>query len=125
MSKPTKDVTIEEITQNTEELFFDDEKNPISKKAYKKLQKDKEKAERKSATATKLAAEKAERESKVLPLKLGRLRILNPSLQQSALQLNYSSKQRLPFVYYNRVQLYNASNSGRLADRIAERTAQK
>lgn len=60
-----------------------------------------------------------------LPLKLGRLRILNPSLQQSALQLNYSSKQRLPFVYYNRVQLYNASNSGRLADRIAERTAQK
>lgn len=47
-------------------IYKSDEKNPISKKAYKKLQKDKEKAERKSATATKLAAEKAERESKVV-----------------------------------------------------------
>ncbi|KAG0761956.1 hypothetical protein G6F57_006143 [Rhizopus arrhizus] len=65
MSKSTKDVTVEEIAQNTKELIFDDGKTPISKKAYKKLQKDKEKAERKSATATKLAAEKAERESNV------------------------------------------------------------
>lgn len=47
-------------------IYKSDGKTPISKKAYKKLQKDKEKAERKSATATKLAAEKAERESNVV-----------------------------------------------------------
>lgn len=38
---------------------------------------------------------------------------------------NYSSEQRLLFVYYNRVKLYNAAKSGRLAGGIAERTAQK
>ncbi|KAI7865559.1 hypothetical protein BDF14DRAFT_1823102 [Spinellus fusiger] len=58
MSEPTKD-PVEDITQKTEELFFDDEGKPISKKAFKKLQKDKEKAERKASTAAKLAEEKA------------------------------------------------------------------
>ncbi|KAG1328514.1 hypothetical protein G6F62_008114 [Rhizopus arrhizus] len=38
---------------------------------------------------------------------------------------NYNSEQRLLFVYYNRVKLYNAAKSGRLAGGIAERTAQK
>ncbi|KAG1350098.1 hypothetical protein G6F62_003375 [Rhizopus arrhizus] len=38
---------------------------------------------------------------------------------------NYSNEQKLPFVYYNRVKLYNAAKSGRLAGGIAERTAQK
>ncbi|KAI9476452.1 MAG: hypothetical protein EXX96DRAFT_487048 [Benjaminiella poitrasii] len=34
-------------------------------------------------------------------------------------------EQRLLFVYYNRVKLYNAAKSGRLAGGIAERTVQK
>jgi aspartyl-tRNA synthetase len=44
-------------------MWLSDEGKPISKKAFKKLQKDKEKAERKAATAAKLAAEKAERDA--------------------------------------------------------------
>ncbi|KAI9484108.1 MAG: hypothetical protein EXX96DRAFT_617057 [Benjaminiella poitrasii] len=38
---------------------------------------------------------------------------------------SYSSKQKLLFVYYNRVKLFNAVKSNRLAGGIAERTAQK
>ncbi|CAO3684574.1 unnamed protein product [Rhizopus stolonifer] len=63
MSQPTQDPAVEEITQKTEELFFDDAGQPISKKAFKKLQKDKEKADRKAATAAKIAAEKAEKDA--------------------------------------------------------------
>jgi hypothetical protein len=37
----------------------------------------------------------------------------------------YSNEQKLLFVYYNRVKLFNAAKSGRLAGGIAERTAQK
>jgi aspartyl-tRNA synthetase len=44
-------------------MWLSDEGKPISKKAFKKLQKDKEKAERKAATAAKLASEKAERDA--------------------------------------------------------------
>ncbi|KAI9360541.1 hypothetical protein BD770DRAFT_441865 [Pilaira anomala] len=62
MSAPAQD-PVEEVTQKVEELFFDDEGKPITKKAFKKLQKDKEKAERKAATAAKIAAEKAERDA--------------------------------------------------------------
>ncbi|GAA5810585.1 Aspartate--tRNA ligase, cytoplasmic [Mucor flavus] len=62
MSAPTQD-PVEEVTQKIEELFFDDEGKPITKKAFKKLQKDKEKADRKAATAAKIAAEKAERDA--------------------------------------------------------------
>ena len=36
---------------------------------------------------------------------------------------NYSNEQKLLFVYYNRVKLYNAAKSGRLAGGIAEQTA--
>ncbi|KAI9279891.1 hypothetical protein BY458DRAFT_501996 [Sporodiniella umbellata] len=38
---------------------------------------------------------------------------------------NYSNEQKLLFVYYNRVKLFNAAKSGRLAGGIAERTVQK
>ncbi|GAA5798168.1 hypothetical protein EDC94DRAFT_639647 [Helicostylum pulchrum] len=62
MSAPAQD-PVEEVTQKIEELFFDDEGKPITKKAFKKLQKDKEKADRKAATAAKIAAEKAERDA--------------------------------------------------------------
>ncbi|KAI8992543.1 hypothetical protein BDB01DRAFT_778797 [Pilobolus umbonatus] len=71
MSTPAKD-PVEDITQKTEELFFDDSGKPISKKAYKKLQKDKEKAERKAATAAKIAAEKAERDANNVDCSAGR-----------------------------------------------------
>ncbi|PHZ07671.1 uncharacterized protein RHIMIDRAFT_273902 [Rhizopus microsporus ATCC 52813] len=37
----------------------------------------------------------------------------------------YFSEQKLLFVYYNRVKLFNAAKSGRLARGIAELTAQK
>ncbi|KAI9470112.1 MAG: hypothetical protein EXX96DRAFT_492081 [Benjaminiella poitrasii] len=37
----------------------------------------------------------------------------------------YSNEQKLLFVYYNRVKLFNAAKSGGLAGGIAERTAQK
>lgn len=42
---------------------YSDAGKPITKNAFKKLQKDKEKAERKAATAAKIAAEKAERDA--------------------------------------------------------------
>ncbi|KAI9358757.1 hypothetical protein BD770DRAFT_386898 [Pilaira anomala] len=45
--------------------------------------------------------------------------------QQIKLYKSYSNKQKLLFVYYNRVKLFNAAKSGRLAGGIAERTAQK
>lgn len=45
--------------------------------------------------------------------------------KQSSHYRNYSSEQKLLFVYYNRVKLLNAAKSGRLAGGIAERTAQK
>lgn len=38
---------------------------------------------------------------------------------------SYSNEQKLLFVYYNRVKLFSAAKSGRLAGGIAERTAQK
>jgi uncharacterized protein (UPF0333 family) len=44
-------------------FVYSDAGKPITKKAFKKLQKDNEKAERKAATAAKMAAEKAEREA--------------------------------------------------------------
>lgn len=45
-------------------MFLDsDEGKPISKNAYKKLQKEKEQAEKRAATAARIAAEKAEREA--------------------------------------------------------------
>lgn len=37
----------------------------------------------------------------------------------------YSNEQKLLFVYYNRVKLFNAEKSARFAGGIAERTAQK
>ncbi|KAI9470686.1 MAG: hypothetical protein EXX96DRAFT_653783 [Benjaminiella poitrasii] len=37
----------------------------------------------------------------------------------------YSNEQKLLFVYMNRVKLFNAAKSGRLASGIAERTTQK
>ncbi|GAN11592.1 hypothetical protein MAM1_0733d11165, partial [Mucor ambiguus] len=63
MSAPAQDPAVEDITQKTKEVYLDDAGKPITKNAYKKLQKDKEKAERKAATAAKIAAEKAEREA--------------------------------------------------------------
>jgi hypothetical protein len=38
---------------------------------------------------------------------------------------DYSNEQKLLFVYYNRVKLFNAAKSDRLAGGIAERTAKK
>ncbi|KAI8887820.1 aspartyl-tRNA synthetase [Backusella circina FSU 941] len=72
MSAPAQDPAVEEKPQKTEEQFFDDEGKPISKKAFKKLQKDKEKADRKAATAAKLAAEKAERDANSVDVSEGR-----------------------------------------------------
>ena len=37
----------------------------------------------------------------------------------------YSNEQKLLFVYYNRIKLFNAAKSGRLVGGISERTAQK
>ncbi|KAI7907172.1 uncharacterized protein BX663DRAFT_421164, partial [Cokeromyces recurvatus] len=37
----------------------------------------------------------------------------------------YSNEQKLLFVYYSRIQLFNAAKSGCLSDSINERTAQK
>lgn len=37
----------------------------------------------------------------------------------------YSNDQKLLFVYYNRIKLFNAAKSGRLAGGINDRTAQK
>lgn len=59
---------------------------------------------------------------------------LNPEMEEAARAVktqkkhyyDYSSEQKLLFVYYNdRVKLFNAAKSGRLAGGIAERTAQK
>ncbi|KAI8376517.1 uncharacterized protein BYT42DRAFT_499007 [Radiomyces spectabilis] len=58
--QPTKE-PVED--KKPEETFFDDEGKPISKKAFKKLQKEKEKAEKKAATAARLAEEKAQKEA--------------------------------------------------------------
>ncbi|KAI8064579.1 hypothetical protein BC940DRAFT_259724 [Gongronella butleri] len=58
MSEPT-----EPTQEKPKEEFFDDEGKPISKKAFKKLQAAKEKEAKKAATAAKLAAEKAARET--------------------------------------------------------------
>lgn len=38
---------------------------------------------------------------------------------------NYTNDQKLLFVYYNRIKLFKAAKSGRLAGGVAERTAQK
>ncbi|KAI9468950.1 MAG: hypothetical protein EXX96DRAFT_448238, partial [Benjaminiella poitrasii] len=38
---------------------------------------------------------------------------------------SFPNEQRLLFVYYNKLKLFNAAKSGRLADVIAERSAQK
>ncbi|KAI9358826.1 hypothetical protein BD770DRAFT_455362 [Pilaira anomala] len=38
---------------------------------------------------------------------------------------NYSNEQKLLFVYYNRIKLFNAAKSGRFAGGINNRTAQK
>ncbi|KAI8374900.1 hypothetical protein BD560DRAFT_350286 [Blakeslea trispora] len=62
MSAPAQD-PVEDLTQKAKEIFLDDEGKPITKNAWKKLQKDKEKAERKAATAAKIAAEKAQRDA--------------------------------------------------------------
>ena len=57
---------------------------------------------------------------------------LNPEMEEAARAVktqkkhyyDYSSEQKLLFVYYNdRVKLFNAAKSGRLAGGIAERTA--
>ncbi|KAL4212984.1 hypothetical protein AB4K20DRAFT_1864536 [Rhizopus microsporus] len=37
----------------------------------------------------------------------------------------YSNEEKLLFVYYNRIKLFNAAKSGRLSGDINERTAQK
>ncbi|KAG2194542.1 hypothetical protein INT46_009205 [Mucor plumbeus] len=37
----------------------------------------------------------------------------------------YSNEQKLLFVYYSRIKLFNTAKSGRLAGGISERTAQK
>ncbi|KAL1929515.1 hypothetical protein VTP01DRAFT_1653 [Rhizomucor pusillus] len=63
MSEPVKEKVEEQTQGNAEEVYRDDAGNPISKKAFKKLQKEKEKAERKAATAAKLAEEKKAREA--------------------------------------------------------------
>lgn len=52
------------------------------------------------------------------------------ALEKAAVRLSgcyndYSSEKKLLFVCYNRVKLFNAAKSGRLAGGIAERTAQK
>ncbi|CAO3628087.1 unnamed protein product [Cunninghamella blakesleeana] len=63
---------VEQIVEPTaegekpKEEFFDNEGKPISKKAFKKLQAAKEKAERKAAVAAKLAEEKAAREAAIV-----------------------------------------------------------
>ncbi|KAI8097902.1 uncharacterized protein B0P05DRAFT_447952, partial [Gilbertella persicaria] len=45
--------------------------------------------------------------------------------KQKRVHHKYSNEQKLAFVYYNRIKLFNAAKSGRLAGGIAERTAQK
>lgn len=44
---------------------------------------------------------------------------------QTKVYHKYSNEQKLLFVYYNRIKLFNAAKSGRLAGGINERTAQK
>ncbi|ORY97482.1 hypothetical protein BCR43DRAFT_523651 [Syncephalastrum racemosum] len=63
MSEPAQQNPVDEITKKTEEVVLDENGQPLSKKALKKLQKEKEKADRKAATAAKLAEEKAAREA--------------------------------------------------------------
>jgi hypothetical protein len=45
--------------------------------------------------------------------------------KQKKIYHRYSNEQNLLFVYYNRIKLFNAAKSGRLADGISERTTRK
>ncbi|KAI8060615.1 uncharacterized protein B0P05DRAFT_590726 [Gilbertella persicaria] len=45
--------------------------------------------------------------------------------KQKRVHYKHSNEQKLAFVYYNRIKLFNAAKSGRLAGSIAERTTQK
>ncbi|KAI8060371.1 uncharacterized protein B0P05DRAFT_574740 [Gilbertella persicaria] len=45
--------------------------------------------------------------------------------KQKRVYHKYSNEQKLAFMYYNQIKLFNTAKSGRLAGGIAERTAQK